>query len=103
MRSATGTKDDLNELLRRVAVALPVGVLYAAICPPVVVWGVGRGVLGWEMGSLLRECARGWVAQGVWTGLVVWGVWWPAWVLGGVVLGCGVFRLEDQGKGRSSG
>lgn len=83
------TRDDFNVFLTRLVLVLPVGAGYAAICPPVLVYGVVR-VLGWEVGGLLREMARGWVAQGVWTGLVVWGLWWPGWVVGGVVLGSGV-------------
>ena len=71
------------------------GLLYAAISPPVVLLGV-KGVMGWSLEALLREMARGWVAQGVWTGLVLWGVWWPGWVVGGVVLGGGVFRKQER-------
>lgn len=77
--------------------ALDVGVpfcaalLHAAIAPPVVVyalsWYCGRGIEG-----LLMDVAKGWGAQGVYTGFVVWVVWWPAWVLGGVVLLSGVVR-----------
>ena len=97
LTTAWKTKDDLNEFLRRVVVVLPVTACYAAICPPVLCYAV-QGLLGWSVEGLLREMARGWVGQGVWTGLVVWGVWWPAWVVGGVVLGCRVFRREG-GRG----
>jgi glycosylphosphatidylinositol transamidase len=48
---------------------------------------VGKG-LEW----MLVEAAMGWVAQGVWTSLVVWSVWWPPWVLGGGVLLSGIWR-----------
>ena len=41
-------------------------------------WGV-------DVGEMLVEAAFGWKVQGLWTQVVVWCVWWPAWVVGGVV------------------
>ena len=82
---------------------LPCTVLYALISPPVVLYAIAtglQGVFGIEglgVEGLLVEMARGWVAQGVWTGLVVWGVWWPAWVVGGGVLGSGVLGRGGGG------
>ena len=87
VESVADGSDYLNSLVK----ILPATALYLAISPPVVLMGVsawvGRG-LEW----FLLEMAKGWVAQGVWTALVVWGVWWPAWVLGGGVLWSGVWR-----------
>jgi glycosylphosphatidylinositol transamidase len=66
-------------------------VAYLVISPPSAIfalsWFSGRGLEG-----ILLEVAKGWVAQGVWTSLVVWCVWWPAWVLGGTVLWSGFVR-----------
>ncbi|KAL2134618.1 hypothetical protein VTI74DRAFT_11360 [Chaetomium olivicolor] len=42
-------------------------------------WGVG-------VESLLREAALGWHVCGTYSPVVVWCVWWPAWVVGGVVV-----------------
>jgi GPI-anchor transamidase subunit GAA1 len=77
------------------AIALAIGVpailVYTLVSPPVVLSAV---VVFWkkQLGWLLLEMARGWAAQGVYTAFVVWAVWWPAWVLGGVVLYSGLYR-----------
>ena len=36
--------------------------------------------------DVLREAAFGWDVWGLYTPLVVWCVWWPAWLVGSVVL-----------------
>jgi glycosylphosphatidylinositol transamidase len=33
--------------------------------------------------KVLMEAAFGWDVWGMWTQVVVWCVWWPAWVVGG--------------------
>jgi glycosylphosphatidylinositol transamidase len=38
------------------------------------------------LAAVLVELAKGWVAQGVWTEFVVWGIWWPAWIVAGTVV-----------------
>lgn len=54
------------------------------LSPPVVVlvvckfWSV-------DVGEMLVEAAFGWKVQGLWTQVVVWCIWWPAWIVGGVV------------------
>ncbi|KAK3117151.1 Glycosyl phosphatidyl inositol protein transamidase complex subunit [Teratosphaeriaceae sp. CCFEE 6253] len=62
--------------------------LWCAVSPPIVLFWV-CGVLHRDPGWVMLEMARGWQAQGVYTGFVVWVVWWPAWVVGGLVLGSG--------------
>ncbi|PQE14355.1 Rhomboid 2 protein [Rutstroemia sp. NJR-2017a BBW] len=42
-------------------------------------WGVG-------VGEVLKEAAFGWDVWGMSTQVVVWCVWWPAWVVGGVLI-----------------
>ncbi|CAN8104741.1 unnamed protein product [Discula destructiva] len=42
-------------------------------------WGGG-------VGAVLREAAFGWRVWGMYTSVVVWGVWWPAWLVGVVVV-----------------
>lgn len=46
-------------------------------------WGVG-------MEEVLREASFGWWVSGMWTQIVVWCVWWPAWLCGGVLLAEGL-------------
>lgn len=68
---------------------------HAVISPPVVLYA-----LTWywdqEIEWALVEIAKGWAAQGVYTSLVVWTIWWPAWVLAGVVLFSGVVRRRGN-------
>lgn len=80
-------------------------------------WMVFQGVLGfWHIwlspplmltlaamyaGVPVRELARrmteAWWAQGVYTPLIVWTVWWPAWVVGMVILfGGNVGRRKER-------
>lgn len=90
-RSAIKSTADGSDYLNSLAVILPSSVLYLAISPPVVLYAVS-GWLGRDIGWVLGELAKGWVAQGVWSCLVIWAVWWPAWILGGGVLWNGVMR-----------
>lgn len=83
--------DEAQQYARNLAVALPSVMVYIAISPPVVFWAVARGYFGFSVEQALVEVVRGWAAQGVWTAVVGWGFWWPAWVLGGVVMGSGVW------------
>ncbi|KAK3720665.1 Glycosyl phosphatidyl inositol protein transamidase complex subunit [Vermiconidia calcicola] len=85
--------DDAAGIAANLAVVAPVSALFVAVSPPVVLWvvkGMFFGSGGVE--GMLVEMARGWVAQGVWTGAVVWGVWWPAWVVAASVLWSGCWR-----------
>lgn len=62
------------------------GVVLAALSPMSATYAVGVWWYGEQgLGVVLAELAKGWVAQGVWTEFVVWGVWWPAWVVAGTV------------------
>lgn len=45
-----------------------------------------HGGLGDSVGEVLREAAFGWRVWGMYTSVVVWGVWWPAWLVGAVVV-----------------
>ncbi len=58
--------------------------LLQLLSPPVVVLAMCR-LCGVDVGRVLLEAAFGWRVQGLWTQVVVWCVWWPAWVVGGVV------------------
>ncbi|KAF1808495.1 Glycosylphosphatidylinositol:protein transamidase complex, GAA1 component [Eremomyces bilateralis CBS 781.70] len=41
--------------------------------------------------GLLQQAAFGWKVHGLWTPVVVWLVWWPAWCVGGVVSASSMF------------
>jgi glycosylphosphatidylinositol transamidase len=81
---------------RHVAWSVPL----AIISPPAVlaltaaVWKHG-GLTA--IGDVLREAAFGWDVMGMYTPVVVWCVWWPAWLVGNlVVLG----RPGERGKAK---
>ncbi|OAF99780.1 Glycosylphosphatidylinositol:protein transamidase, GAA1 component [Paraphaeosphaeria sporulosa] len=64
--------------------------LLAAINPVMVVYGatyVGKI----ELLDVLVKAAEGWHVWGMWTQVVVWLVWWPAWFSGSVVVALGLF------------
>lgn len=52
----------------------------------------------WELSvaEVLKEAAYGWDVWGMNTQLVVWCVWWPAWLVGGVLL-WGSPRDQEKG------
>lgn len=45
---------------------------------------LGLGGLG--VGEVLKEAAFGWDVWGMNTQVVVWCVWWPAWIVGGILV-----------------
>lgn len=53
---------------------------------------------GEDVTLILEEAAFGWEVWGMWTQVVVWCVWWPAWVCAGVVASsCWWSREEESG------
>ena len=72
--------------------AIPQALILAALSPPVAMYGLNVWYEGRGLETVLLELAKGWMAQGVWTELVVWGVWWPAWIVGGTVVSGGMLR-----------
>ncbi|KAL4959445.1 GPI-anchor transamidase subunit GAA1 [Aspergillus stella-maris] len=65
-------------------------VLLNVLSPPVVLLGV-CAYLGVGVEMVLTEAAFGWDVWGMWTQVVVWCVWWPAWVVGGALVGSSLF------------
>ena len=100
--SALKIKSDVEDYFQDVAIEFTSLTAYLAISPPTVLLGLatfsGRGVdiFRPDVDVFLRQMARGWIAQGVWTGGVVWGLWWPAWVIGGSVLVSGISRKSSS-------
>lgn len=46
---------------------------------------------GVSVETVLTEAAFGWDVWGMWTQVVVWGVWWPAWLIGCTLIGSSMF------------
>ena len=57
-----------------------------ALSPPVVVLAACQ-CFEVDIEEVLVKAAFGWNVWGMWTQVVVWCVWWPAWLVGGVLLG----------------
>ncbi|KAL1838178.1 hypothetical protein VTJ49DRAFT_2959 [Mycothermus thermophilus] len=53
---------------------------------PVTAVSVAAALSGRGLAGVLREAAVGWQVCGTYTPVVVWCVWWPAWVAGSLVL-----------------
>ncbi|KAI9822894.1 MAG: Glycosyl phosphatidyl inositol protein transamidase complex subunit [Thelocarpon impressellum] len=66
------------------------GVMFAAgllnLLAPSAVLLAGSVYLGTDVRRILVEAAFGWRVWGMWTQMVVWCVWWPAWLVGAVLL-----------------
>lgn len=53
---------------------------------PTAVLALAGTISGQGISELLREAAFGWDVAGVYTPIVVWCVWWPAWLCGSVIV-----------------
>lgn len=54
---------------------------------------------GLDVQDILREASFGWWVWGMWTPVVVWCVWWPAWVVARISVDSS-FVMVATGKGR---
>ncbi|KAH7378793.1 Gaa1-like protein [Pyrenochaeta sp. MPI-SDFR-AT-0127] len=59
---------------------------------PLMVIQLGTKMLGGDLTEILIQAAQGWHIWGLWTQVVVWLVWLPAWTVGTVVVATGVFE-----------
>src|SRR5579871_4248069 len=61
------------------------GIILSTLAPTTVLY---MGSFYWDVpvSEILREAAFGWNVWGMNTQVVVWCVWWPAWLIGSVVL-----------------
>ncbi|KAL8797564.1 MAG: hypothetical protein Q9195_000381 [Heterodermia aff. obscurata] len=59
-------------------------ILLQLLSPPAVMVA-GCKAWGVRIEDVLVEAAFGWTAHGLWTQVVVWCIWWPAWTVGSVV------------------
>ncbi|KAF2197663.1 Glycosylphosphatidylinositol:protein transamidase, GAA1 component [Delitschia confertaspora ATCC 74209] len=74
----------------RKPVSAVISLLLVAINPVIV---IRAATLYWgkDIVEVLVQAAEGWHIFGLWTQVVVWLVWWPAWFAGGVVVARGMF------------
>ncbi|KAI9717251.1 MAG: Glycosyl phosphatidyl inositol protein transamidase complex subunit [Chrysothrix sp. TS-e1954] len=63
----------------------------------------GSGAGGWKgvqafegVKELLMKASFAWTVHGTWTAVVVWVVWWPAWITGAVVAGMGALEAKQE-------
>ncbi|KAL8840236.1 MAG: hypothetical protein Q9170_001443 [Blastenia crenularia] len=60
-------------------------ILLHLLSPPVVVLALCK-LFGVDAGAVLAEAAFGWKVSGLWTQVVVCCVWWPAWLVGAIIV-----------------
>jgi glycosylphosphatidylinositol transamidase len=58
---------------------------------PVVVIRAATFYFGMDVVEVLLKAAEGWHIWGLWTQVVIWLVWWPAWFAGSAVVASGLF------------
>lgn len=68
-----------------------VGLLFLNILSPPVVLLAACWYKDVTVETVLTQAAFGWDVWGMWTQVVVWCVWWPAWLIGGTLLGSSLF------------
>lgn len=74
------SKTILNRVLKA-----PLELLLTAIAPTTVL-AAGSWAWGMTVQDMLTQAAFGWNVWGMNTQVVVWCVWWPAWLVGGILL-----------------
>lgn len=67
-------------------------VVLTAVNPLVVIFGATQ-YFRYDLGVLLMKAAEGWHVWGMWTQVVLWLVWWPAWFSAAVIVATGFWRL----------
>lgn len=67
------------------------GLLLLNLLSPPVVLLVVCWYTGVSVETVMTQAAFGWDVWGMWTSVVVWCVWWPAWLIGCVLLGSSMF------------
>ncbi|KAL9096418.1 MAG: hypothetical protein Q9165_001415 [Trypethelium subeluteriae] len=93
--SANGTSQPSSNRLKPRIMCATVALLLAALSPLTltfaVTWATGMNVI-----EVLTAASMGWHVHGLWTQVVVWLLWWPAWFIGSVVAWLGATgSLQD--------
>jgi len=55
--------------------------ILTCLSPPIVAYSSAQS-FNVPIAEVLKEASFGWNVWGMYTSIVVWCVWWPAWVLG---------------------
>lgn len=83
--------------IRNVVLRYGYSAVLTALSPGVVVTSAAI-ISGAGLNVVLKEAAFGWDVWGMYTPLIIWCVWWPAWIVGSVV----VLGKPDQSKLKSA-
>lgn len=70
--------------------AIALGLILTRLSPPEVLMAV-CWYAGVPVSTVLTQAAFGWTVWGMWTQVVVWCVWWPAWLSGNLLLASSIF------------
>jgi len=81
----------------RPSVAAALWMLLLSVISPMAVLLISTRVMGRGVVGVLLEASFGWHVWGMWTQVVVWLVWWPAWVVGSVVAASSFFGWGEEG------
>lgn len=88
--SLDADKDESGEKYRRACSRLALYLL----SPPTMLWILSL-ISGTSVADILMEGSVGWNVNGMWTPLIIWCVWWPAWLVGSVLSSA---PLRDPGS-----
>lgn len=66
--------------------------LILAVLNPLLVVQTGTKILGADLMQVLVQSAIGWHVWGMWTQVVYWLVWFPAWLVGAIVVSTGMWE-----------
>jgi glycosylphosphatidylinositol transamidase len=75
---------------KSIPISAATSVLLAVLNPIVLIKGA-TVYFGVDVVEFLLKAAEGWHVWGLWTQVVVWLVWWPAWFAGSVVVSGGLW------------
>jgi glycosylphosphatidylinositol transamidase len=85
--------------VRQAWLAVMMGAVLQVLAPTTALVGVAV-YWGEDLARILAEAAFGWQVWGMWTQVVVWCVWWPAWVAAGVEVAGSLWDVaEDDNNG----
>ena len=84
IKPARPTSDEANSESSRQRRLLSTAILQL-LSPPVILFVVSV-VSKASVLEVLAEAAFGWTVNGMWTQVVVWCIWWPAWFVGSVLV-----------------
>ncbi|OCK84882.1 Glycosylphosphatidylinositol:protein transamidase, GAA1 component [Lepidopterella palustris CBS 459.81] len=84
----------------RIPLSLAMSALLSVVNPMVIIVGATR-YWGADIVDVLVQAAEGWHVWGLWTQVVVWLVWWPAWFAGAVVVAGSVFAVPETETGKA--